>query len=130
MEIHKERLRTIASFLDDKVRNKNFSLKVFVSGDIPSLGLIYGFVKENTCRSVSCALGLCPLVFPDDWEYNGNTPQLKINSSESPFGDARVFFGLSVAQTHVFSPDNGYYSDGDISRHTVAREIRKLADTL
>ncbi len=85
-----ERLRTLSRELR-KVPEKDFDIESYVGGEIEDIG----------CGSTACALGYCPLIFTDEWEfYKGNSfkfPCLKGNADPvaDPFNEAEQFFGLS-----------------------------------
>lgn len=61
----------------------------------------------NKCGYAGCALGECPIVFPEDWKYNQcGEPVLrrsKLNSWES----ANKYFGVNDREaSHLFMPDD------------------------
>lgn len=84
-QIHADRLLKLADFLDTKVREENFNMQTYVSSleftthtenGRAALKRVLGKQLPH-CGTIACALGYCPIVFPDEWDY-------------SPFGQVRL----------------------------------------
>ena len=90
----------------------------------------------RTCGSNGCALGECPIVFPNDWRFGDNGLPCTGDTSEwrgagHVFADAAVFFGINVNATeHLFNPEvqrphtyGGRYLPEHASKEDVADNI-------
>lgn len=82
--MNKKRLLKLADFLD-KLPRKKFDFGEVVFGpDKPN--------KELSCRSVACAVGWCPIVFPKIARYKRRKPQ-----------SSYLYVGLVGKRTKYFS---------------------------
>jgi hypothetical protein len=68
---------------------------------------------EIRCGSRGCALGECPIVFPEDWMFTlydykkeySSFPVLSIGRRKDTFVDAMIFFDINDHETQVlFNP--------------------------
>ncbi len=119
------RLLALADHLEsDKRGHDRFDLGVF-STSRPYI---------RNCETAGCALGECPYVFPDHWQFdNACHPVLKGSSKNSPFLDADKFFDLKGSSwCHLFSPDGqntkifgGKVLNRDATPQEVAHNIRE-----
>jgi hypothetical protein len=59
------------------------------------------------CGAFGCAIGECPILFPDDWKFDGcGLPSLRIGSVYAS-SDARSFFDIDISECdHLFYPDS------------------------
>lgn len=60
--------------------------------------------EPNKCGTAGCALGECPVLWPEQWKWDGNDPLLrdKWETDES----AHEFFGLDDFECdHLFYPE-------------------------
>jgi hypothetical protein len=94
--LHRKRLEKLATHLEKgKLAHDSFDFSTLHD--------------HRGCRSVGCALGECPFVFPNHWHmaqtFPKLTPLLKISPFGSSTGDAVKFFGISdSAAEHLFHP--------------------------
>jgi hypothetical protein len=110
-QVHKERLLRLADFLEHELPPEKFSYGDVVRGpDMPR--------KEMDCGSVACAIGWCPVIFPDLASYAKARfgPNFYV-ISKTPSGDTSWsfdeagmnLFGLSLDESEaLFDP---FYSD-------------------
>ena len=100
--IYKERLLKLADFLETRVPEANFDLSRFAeSNNDNSIEEQSSFEKdllEGKCGAVACAIGWCPIVFPEDFMYINDLWHMPdivhIGSSYKNFSAAREFFNL------------------------------------
>jgi hypothetical protein len=105
-----------------------------------------GRVNADGCGTSGCALGECPIAFPNDWAFKLHQrdwddrlhyPALKERSENdvlpwTAFEDAAAYFGLTTDETdflfHPFENDEDNndlnYLLGDATRFDVAARIR------
>lgn len=98
--------------------------------------------KEPKCGTAGCAIGECPIAFPNDWEFRAGQSvaligsKIRLYTSESH--GAKKFFGLTHHQAdHLFYPEmqdtklyGGKYLEDDATRHEVASNIRIFVKTM
>lgn len=116
----RRRLKKLADALRT-IPKKQFDILPFCNGDPKELG----------CGSVACAIGHCPIIFPEDWTYYNCGyrkffPRLKGSRSRWPFGDAANFFGLKSDELDDLFTYSGYYNGQHATPVQVARKIEKL----
>lgn len=110
MTIKQERLKKLADFLATfpPVR---FNIVKWTTG-VPS-NLLDPNNPED-CGTTACAVGCCPIVFPDDWMYSYNDmPRLR--SAASPpdcynliSDQAGIYFGLNHREVDIFFMPDTY----------------------
>lgn len=96
--------------------------------------------NEPKCGSAGCALGECPIVFPEHWQWRtGGIPGLRRGRDTwNTFAGAMAFFRVSQSAVyHLFSPrdqrplDFGGISLSDkATRKQVAANIRSFVDKM
>lgn len=101
-ELHFERLTKLANhLLHGKLGHKVFDFGNFntFEEEMPEQPL-------NICGTAGCAIGECPIVFPDDWEFDfDGSPGLKSPGCSGSLCGANSFFGLSALEVNlVFLP--------------------------
>lgn len=74
------------------------------------------------CGTTACAIGLCPLVFPEDWVCDsGGYPMLKTDEICNPLDSARQYFHLdNIDASYLFMPtptSTLYYNEEIFKRH-------------
>jgi hypothetical protein len=112
-KIYKDRLLKLASHLDKgKLGHRKFDFGTWSAGA----------TKKNSCGTVGCAIGECPIIFPSKWKFKtfheelvqsefGKTiyhtdPVLKRGSGTSVI-DAAAFFGITNGEAHgLFTPSH------------------------
>lgn len=109
--MNKERLLKLADHLDNGVlKHDKFNFKL-----LTTLGR-----TDNVCGTQGCALGECPVAFPDEWEYRFMidqgiagailpiTKDFNSTSSKTPsFEAAETFFDITESESNVlFVPSN------------------------
>lgn len=97
--MNKERLEKLATHLESgKLGHEKFDFNRWNAdkdGDSPA----------RECGYAGCAIGECPIVFAEDWEFFYK-PRLKASFS-GPLSCARRFFSISdEAANHLFLPDS------------------------
>lgn len=81
----------------------------------------------RTCGTVCCAIGWCPEVFPEDWEWRGGIPYPSLRSEDvcrSVRENIRTFFGVDLGNAVL---GWGYPEREAVSSRKVARRLRKIA---
>ncbi len=135
--MNKERLLKLADHLEHgKLGHKVFDFGVineFREKEVVKGG---GFTG-SACRTVGCALGECPIVWPDEWEFNGPFVNLK-GSDACSFQSARLFFELGedfeFAEYHLFFSDSqeqrygGEFLHRNATKEQVAANIRAFVE--
>lgn len=111
------RLLTLAWFLKTEVPACQFNLNAFVRGDYRKLG---------ECGTQACALGWCPVVFPQDWGFDVfGLPYL---GNSDPFSERVArYFGLSDTEmTYLFALNDMCNEVPNRTPKQEAREIEKV----
>ena len=131
--IRYDRLNKLATHLErGKLGHKKFDFSVYHQPNAPSLGPRKPTRREY-CGTAGCAIGECPIAFPDDWYFNGRgDPVLRYHSTEYICDDTSRFFGLNELQRrHLFVPNlqvpqvfGGKILRDRASRKDVAKNIR------
>jgi len=131
--IHKKRLLKLAIHLETGVLgHKEFAFNILNAGPFDRVG----------CGTKGCAIGECPVLFPEDWKFSpvgDRSPILRSEESNDVFsiGCAAIFFGLSYQDTEcLFVPGglrfNASFSHRpsllkfDATKELVAASIRKF----
>ncbi len=95
----------------------------------------YNNTQKPECGTSGCALGECPIAFPDDWEFDSCgipvTPE-----SQGPMSSSMDFFNLTKEQhEHLFIPNKqcvseygGNYLDETATAAQVAANIRAFVE--
>jgi hypothetical protein len=84
--------------------------------------------KKNVCGTAGCAIGECPVVFPDDWMFdNYGDPILSIQPHWSTKGAGMYYFQLTERQyEHLFIPtfqDTEVYGGEDLGDDATPEEV-------
>lgn len=127
----KNRLLELAKHLrEGKLGHKEFKYDVYNLGE-PSRSV-------PGCGTSGCAIGECPIVWPELWEFNGfyGLPVTHMNHFEcpSPRISSKDFFDLSDDEyDFVFIPDgmcelSRNPLDSTATRKTVAKHIEKFVE--
>lgn len=123
--MHKERLEKLADHLErGKLFHEVFDFRVINATDGKS-------DLSGSCGTAGCALGECPGLWPDDWEWD-EWGSVGLKDCGSLFAPEQVFFGLNAYEAgHLFYPmlqEPDFYGgkelSGDATRHEVAANIR------
>lgn len=120
-----ERLLKLAEHLESgRLGHKQFDFTVYTSGKR----------RGNGCGTAGCALGECPVVWPDAWTFRDGTivsavPLLR--ESDDTDTSAVTWFGISIAEClGLFYPYKnvpwGNRLSGDATASQVARSIRQF----
>lgn len=92
---------------------------------------MYNDAITNTCGTTGCAIGECPIAFPQDWGFSElGTPRLngELNIRDS----AMKFFEIESGEfSHLFTPDcqspdyfGGIHLTLDATKEQVAANLR------
>ena len=84
------------------------------------------------CGTNGCAIGECPILFPEDWKFDNDGMPILLN------GTVRDFFEITNEQyLHLFIPEDqqpekfgGKILDGSATRYEVAANIRAFIERL
>lgn len=120
--MHKERLLKLAEHLETgKLGHEVFDFSQFNNAN------------TNICGTAGCAIGECPVIWPDEWEFcTVGLPTLK--DKYTPRGSATSFFGIiSKEYDHLFIPTHqnineygGKVLGIDATKEQVATNIREF----
>lgn len=120
--MNKERLLKLATHLEmGKLGHERFDFAQLNNSDGP------------TCGTLGCAIGECPIAFPESWYFDRyGEPLLIDQTADDAFCDASDFFDIdSRARDHLFSPCDQYTKvyggidlDGSATKEQVAANIR------
>jgi len=129
-KIYLDRLETLSfHLLYNSLHHKRFDITQFTNK------------APNICDTAGCALGECPTVFPQDWEWSdyyskyspiSNFPTLKVHHNLRTWECAKVYFGLNLTEAkHLFAAMDQHpeiYGGAELSyiatRDDVAYQIR------
>jgi hypothetical protein len=126
-QMNAERLLKLAEHLETgKLGHEKFDFSYYNASD--ELGAAH---LSPNCGAVGCAIGECPIVFPDEWRFNDQgfpVTGLHFNSTDS----GKEFFRLSEEEyEHLFLPhhqDYDRFGGVDLNDHAtkelVAANIR------
>lgn len=136
-KLYKERLLKLSSYLK-AVEPEFFDLDVIC--DVKNHGEIIGYYDENhkvdivgfkkrdkECGTVACAVGHCPVVFPNQFKYvlshDGEYEvHLRRNTYDDTWADVEHFFGIGTEEAdYLFQPE--WYPEGRRSALDVATRI-------
>lgn len=89
-------------------------------------------IHVGGCGYSGCAIGECPIVFPEDWEWINGRPKLHHKPCLIPEIAAHDFFKINPSEfAHLFVPNaqapstyGGIRLDTDATRKQVAANIR------
>lgn len=74
--IHKNRLLKLAAHLEKgKLGHKVFAF-AYINANARGLEL-----KRNGCGTMGCAIGECPIAFPNDWRFHKGRPVLNMSKN-------------------------------------------------
>ena len=98
---------------------------------------IFDFIKfndttESMCGTAGCAIGECPILWPDDWEWSNHGLPMLPPYYYSAAASAIEWFDIDhPAYKHLFTPYQqnplmfgGEMLSGDATRYEVAAGIR------
>lgn len=78
-------------------------------------------VVEPNCGSAVCALGFCPAVFPDEWEWTRDgTP---MHDHKYSFAAAEMFFDIDELESGMFT-----HQHDNKTPTALAAKIRKFVE--
>jgi len=127
-DLHAGRLLLLADALQTKIPDAQFYFGSITRGNPKHLINFFGTFGSYECKSVACAIGWCPIVFPKLFEYvfGGIVEIGKPDSIASSFHAVMAPFGISFGEVeHLFCPTR--YPDGDrTNRLQVAARIRSF----
>ena len=103
--VNVERLEKLANhLLSGKLGHETFNFGVYNVG---------GRANLNECGTQGCAIGECPVIWPNDWAYVDSLPTLRILGSDPHEGSittsiaGRAFFHLTAGEyEYLFIPGN------------------------
>ncbi|MES2212604.1 MAG: hypothetical protein V4490_05645 [Pseudomonadota bacterium] len=95
MKPNTERLRKLADhLLHGKLGHEKFDFSQ------------YNNTEENICGAAGCAIGECPIAFPDDWEF-GSDGEPELMAGEETELSGKIYFNLDRSQyRHLFLPED------------------------
>ena len=97
-----ERLRKLAyHLLNGKLGHEVFDFATFNEGSKGS----------NTCGTAGCAIGECPVIWPEEWHFEdeGYYPILKSRTEVWPSHSAQEFFSISDEECdYLFFPEEQF----------------------
>ena len=123
--MNKERLLKLADHLErGKLGHKKFDYSTFNGCD----------ATAHKCGTNGCAIGECPILFPNEWEFDKDGVPSLIESTGLTFGDINEFFELSLEEAeYLFVPYSRHPKEGnkqapfeDATKEEVAAHIRKF----
>lgn len=122
--IHKKRLLKLAKHLrSGKLGHKKFNFAK-INANLTGLE-----IYSNGCGAIGCAIGECPIAFPDDWEFRDGRPIVNgfKKSTDDCFESAERFFGLTEDQSsHLFAPQCQQprrYGGVDLDSFATAKQV-------
>jgi hypothetical protein len=97
-----QRLRQLAEhLLHGKLGHAEFDFNYF--NRLPASYTI----TENVCGTAGCALGECPILFPGEWQFQGNDLRLVGKPTRTASEAAARFFGITQTEVfHLFFPED------------------------
>ncbi len=118
-EVHKQRLLKLADhLLNGKLGHEKFNINCWN----------VGIFDDKGCGTAGCAIGECPIVFPESWEFNPITSYpVLIGMSIGILHSIHSFFGLSRNEkNHLFhargqKPD--IYGGSILSENATKEEV-------
>lgn len=136
-----KRLLKLAVFLD-KVPPKAFDLNSFIriyrydSNFNPTFAedktikeVLTGILNKDErfdCGSTACAVGYMPIVFPDKFDYDGNSIiEIGGNNTINNFKNTMKYLGLNMPEMEYLFVDISYRKERR-SAKCVANRIRKI----
>jgi hypothetical protein len=130
-EVTAKRLNRLGRhLLKGKLGHKKFDFRFY---NVHFLGNGKAEATPKVCGTAGCAIGECPILFPDMWQFSDTGfPELRGDRIISTFGSAREFFGLEYFEfRHLFVPKAGHENrktnpnqiSGKASRKVVGRRI-------
>lgn len=128
--MNKEKLLKLADHLENgKLGHKKFDYNFY------NLNKEGSKFEPYSCGYAGCAIGECPIAFPNDWEFNkNNDPCLK--NELCPSDSAEKFFDINYTEfVFLFIPGRELYMDNDeityspgsmATKKQIALHIRKF----
>ena len=126
------RLAKLARFLRTVTPTK-FDLNAWIKGAFPEM-MAQDPTQPGDCGTTACAIGWCPVVFPDHWMYSNlrrighySEPIYLRNRIMSMEGAASNFFGLTSTQVErLFMPQS--YKNHELGDpKAVAKRLMRVA---
>ena len=116
-----ERLKKLANHLLTKELGHDvFDFSVFSKGHV--------FAED--CGTRGCAVGECPIIWPEAWRFDpqNELPKLRNLDDLCPIDHAAEWFDLSLKESRrLFSPTSGHLS-AKATKDDVANEILALVE--
>ena len=110
----KKRLLKLANFLEHKVPEARFNMRVWFGGEKDKK------FSQHECGTTACALGWATVVFPKDLQHSDWDNPIHVASGRRGFNAAKIFFELSIEQVYfLFDASEGSPTD-------VAARIRRM----
>jgi len=132
--MNKERLLQLAAHLEvGLLGHAVFNFSVYNgNGNSPLLGLADERLKS--CGTNGCAIGECPIIWPEAWHFGVRGVTLALESDKDTEEGGCHWFGLSINQyEHLFAPYSqepftygGEFLDGNATKEEVASNIRSF----
>lgn len=92
--------------LKGKLGHKKFDFRFY---NVDFVGNGHAVASPKVCGTAGCAIGECPILFPDMWEFSDAGHPVLRGQSSSPFGSAMTFFGLEYGEfKSLFVPKASY----------------------
>lgn len=119
--MHAERLLKLALHLEfGKLGHKKFNFAMLNDSHGP------------VCGTMGCALGECPIAFPEDWTFEKNGDPVMKALSTSSATSSMTYFGIDTDEDdHLFYPGQqdpcrygGEKLDANATKEEVAANIR------
>lgn len=109
------RLLTLADRIEDRERCEHDSFNF----------LHYSATLVHTCKTIGCALGECPNLFPEDWEWTPcRVPKLREAKQDIPgWRDAATYFQTTEPEAwQLFIPTYNH-GPGQLLTNATASEV-------
>lgn len=113
-----ERLKKLANhLLTGKLGHKNFTLE--------SWNFDFGHHGPGPyCGTSGCAIGECPIIFPEDWRYDiVGDPTLIERYYGNPWDASTVYFDLSKSENEYLFCIQSYSNQKETTKEEVAERI-------
>lgn len=95
MNIGLKRLEKLAKHLESgKLGHEKFDFTLFNYGHKEGQ-------KPNTCGTMGCALGECPILFPKQWKFTNHGSVTLIKTDRMDFNAATEFFQINLQEAPV-----------------------------
>lgn len=120
--MNKQRLEALAThFESGKLGHEVFDFGTYNANKERQL------IISNECGYAGCALGECPILFPEDWIFGVWGPRLINLEDRSVIYSATVFFDITTEEAdHLFFPrnqDTTKYGGKELNRYATKEEV-------